>query len=322
MFKKLKQNSSFQTLKSNIGNSRLNPKNYNWQKIKEFLKIFNLGLLSVLIIMLVFLDDDMQDDNEEIAFNVSGQVIEYLDEYYFAPEEQEDDCNVAGIELRGVLITYVPNENIDELGYPLIDEIASENIITEINEAESDNNVKAIILEIDSVGGGPVAAEEIADALKRAEKPTVAVIREYGNSAAYYAATGADIIFASVNSDVGGIGVTMSYVDNAQKNKKDGLTYNQLSSGKFKDMFDPNKILTADEKQLLMRDVKILHENFVKAVSENRNLDIEKVKKLADGSSMPGEMALEKGLIDKIGGIYEAKEYLKEKISEDVKICW
>jgi len=70
-----------------------------------------------------------------------------------------------------------------------------------------------------------------------------------------------------------------------------------------------------------MRDVKILHENFIKAVADNRNMDIEKVRQLADGSSMPGQMALENNLIDKIGGRYEIEEYLKEKIGGEAKIC-
>ncbi|MBU4374929.1 signal peptide peptidase SppA [Patescibacteria group bacterium] len=274
---------------------------------------------------MIFYDSSIEEANEEVAWNVSDNIIEYLDEYYFIPEDEQGDCNTSGIRLRGILGTYIVNENMEcSYGecYQLFDETSSEDIASAIKEAEKDNNIKAIIIEIDSVGGSPVAAEEIADALKRAEKPTVALIREYGDSAAYYAATGADIIFASAKSDVGSIGITMSYLDNVSKNQKDGLTYNQLSAGKFKDMFNPDKPLTAEEKQIIMRDVKILHEEFVKAVAENRNMDIDKIRQLADGSSMPGQMALENGLIDRIGGMYEVEEYVKEKIGEEVEICW
>jgi len=102
--------------------------------------------------------------------------------------------------------------------------------------------------------------------------------------------------------------------------KKDCITF--LSSGKFKDTGDPNKPLSQEEKNLLMRDVNILHQNFVKMVAVNRNLEIEIVKKLADGSTMLGEMALQNGLINQIGGMPEVKEYLKEKIGEEVEICW
>jgi len=167
-----------------------------------------------------------------------------------------------------------------------------------------------------------VAGEEVAIALKNAKKPTIALIREGGASAAYMVASSADKIFASKNSDVGGIGVTMSYLDYVNKNQKEGLTYISLNSGKFKDTGDPNKSLSQEEKNLLMRDINILHDNFIKMLSENRNLDIEKVKKMADGSTMLGEMALQNGLIDQIGGMFEVKDYLKEKIGEDAEVCW
>ncbi|MEK7122587.1 MAG: S49 family peptidase, partial [Patescibacteria group bacterium] len=65
----------------------------------------------------------------------------------------------------------------------------------------------------------------------------------------------------------------------------------------------------------------ILHENFVKTVAENRNLDVEKVRQFADGSTMLGEMALQNGLIDQIGGLVEVKKFFKEKIGEEAEIC-
>ena len=234
----------------------------------------------------------------------------------------KDNCNVTGIELHGNLVTYISPADLDKDGNLLSDQTASENVVYSITKAEKDDNIKAIILEVDSYGGFPVAAEEVSNALKGAKKPTVALIREGGASAAYWAATGADIIFASKNSDVGSIAITMSYLDSVRQNQKKGLTYNQLSSGKFKDMGDPDKTLSGEETKLLMRDINILHQNFIKAVAENRNLDIKKVEGLADGSTMLGEMALRNGLIDKIGGIFEVKKYLKEKIGEEVEICW
>ncbi len=71
-----------------------------------------------------------------------------------------------------------------------------------------------------------------------------------------------------------------------------------------------------------MRDINIMHQNFIKAVSDNRKIDIEKVASLADGSTMLGEAALRNGLIDQIGSMPEVKEHLKEKIGEEVTFCW
>jgi len=167
-----------------------------------------------------------------------------------------------------------------------------------------------------------VASQEVAMALKTATKPTVALIRQYGASGGYLAATGADTIFASPFSDVGSIGVTMSYLSNYNKNSKEGLNYVQLSSGKFKDTGDPDKQLSNEERAYLMRDVLKMHELFVKEVAENRKLSIEQVNKLADGSTMLGEAALAKGLIDKLGTFKNVEEYLKELIGEEVEYCW
>jgi signal peptide peptidase SppA len=310
---------------------KLNPKNYNWKKISGFLKMFILVMAAVFMVLLTidlitsdFLYDE-EAENQEFAWNIGDIMIDYLDSYYFSPEGKQTNGNAQGIKLHGTLATYIPNENLEcSYGecYQLFDEVSSEDIVSALKKAEEDNKIKAIVLEIDSVGGSVVAAEEIANALKRAKKPTAALIREYGDSAAYYAAAGADIIFASAKSDIGSIGITISYLDNVRKNQIEGLTYNQLSSGQFKDMFNPNKPLTAKEKQLIMRDVKILHEEFIKAIAENRNMDINKVRQLADGSSMPGQMALEYGLIDRIGGLPEVKEYLTEIIGEEVEFCW
>ena len=241
------------------------------------------------------------------------------DDTLYEDSLEEGVCNVLGLELHGDLYTYIPPTDTDE---DIYDATASENIVFGIEDAESDESITAIILEVDSYGGYPVAGEEVAIALKKATKPIVVLIRGGGASAAYMAASGADIIFASKNSDVGGIGVTMSYLEYVRQNEKEGLTYIPLASGKFKDTGDPDKALTWEEKNLLMRDVNILHHNFVKMVAENRSLDIEKVEKIADGSTMLGEMAFENGLIDQIGGMYDVKEYLKEKIGEDVEICW
>ena len=105
-------------------------------------------------------------------------------------------------------------------------------------------------------------------------------------------------------------------------NENEGYTYNQLSSGKFKDTGDTQKPLTDEERKYVMRDIMIIHDNFVKTVSENRGLTIEEVDAMADGSSMLGLAALEKGLIDRIGGQYEAEEYLMEILGEEPEICW
>ncbi len=233
-----------------------------------------------------------------------------------------EDCNVYGINLHGEIVTYHTRDSYNDLGKLMLDETSADDVNWVMKNAQSKDNIKAVVVEIDSYGGSGEAGEEMMGAFKDSTKPVVAFIRNAGLSAAYLAATGAQTIFASKFSDVGGIGVTGSYLQETEKNKKEGLTYVDLSSGKYKDSGNPNRALSDDEKQVLMRNIKIAYEYFVNFVAQNRNLDVEKVKKLADGSSVMGEQALENGLIDKIGSLPEVESFLMNKIGETAKICW
>ncbi|PCH92224.1 hypothetical protein COB80_00300 [Candidatus Kaiserbacteria bacterium] len=228
-------------------------------------------------------------------------------------------CNVAGISLQGDLVTYATNGS----GVGPESFSSSEDITYLLELAEETPNIKAILLEIDSYGGSPVAAAEIVDTVKKfMTKPVIVQIREAGLSGAYWVASTADYIIASELSDIGGIGVTQSYVDEDKYNKREGFTYNSLSRGEFKDMLDPQKALTYKEKLLLQRDLDIVYEVFVAEVANSRNLSSEKVLELADGSSMLGDLALEKGLIDEVGGYYEVIDYITSKINGEAIVCW
>jgi protease-4 len=257
---------------------------------------------------------------------------------------------VAYIKLHGEVVTYIPppadvatSTDYTYLSFPpssddatstdtsdqtapqdtsiVPDQTASEDVTKAIRQASADPSIKAIVLEIDSPGGSPVGGEEMELALKHAQKPTVALIREEGDSAAYMTATGADIIFASVFSDVADIGITESYVDNSKQDVTNGLTFDQLSIGKYKDMFNPDKPLTADERTLAMKELQIGYENFVKIVAENRHMSIDNVTALANGASMTGEEGVQAGLIDKIGDVDDVRSYLTRQLKQNAVIC-
>ena len=265
-------------------------------------------------------------DKKVYLFGLGLLVIIFLIQLYFLSNQIHilpfaNNCNVQGIKLHGQLYTY-RNSASDNTGQSSKDISSAEEITSAIDKANNDSSIKAILLEVDSQGGSGVAGWDIAEALKHSKKPTVALVGEEGASAAYWAASGAKYIIASANSDVGDIGVTMSYVGNYDKNNQDGLTFYQLSEGKFKDAGNPDKELTPDEQALFMRDLKIDYDNFVKDVAANRHLDIAKVTALADGSTMPGQMSKDNGLIDQVGGIYDAEAYLQKQIKTGVNICW
>lgn len=268
---------------------KLNP-----QTAKETLKAVVLGLIAIVII-------------------VGGGI--WLSWYY---SQQPKSCNVAVAQLYGSVV-YYPNEGGNASG--IADQTASEDIRHKIEAADADPSIKAILLQIDSPGGDPVGGEEIADALKHATKPTVALIADQGDSAAYWAATGAETIFAYPNSSLVDIGVTQSYLDQTKQDEQNGLTFVSLSVGKYKDAGNPDAPLTPDEQALFQRDLNIAMQSFIGAVAENRNLSVASVTAIADGSTMLGAMALQDGLIDKVGNIYDVENYLKGKIGDDVVLC-
>jgi len=285
-----------------------NPIKKIWNSKWAILKKIGLGLTIILLAIVSYAIYD-----EVIKIPTVATSGEYSDDDY--------DCSVVGINLHGTLWTYIPPENEDDI-FTDNDIVASEEINYLIKQANEDDDIKAILVEVDSHGGLPVAGEEVANALKNSEKSTVAVIRQSGLSAAYWAVTGADRIFASRNSDVGSIGVTSSYLQNVGKNQKDGNDYVQLSSGKYKDAGDPDRPLTEEERQLFLRDIKIVHENFIEDVAANRDIPVADVQKIADGSSVLGDRAKELRLIDEIGGISEAEKYLESIIGEKPEVCW
>ena len=231
--------------------------------------------------------------------------------------EVEKESNIAIISITGEIISsprYLDDGSIDK------DNTVSLDVVSKIQKAENERKVKAIVFLIDSGGGSSQGGEEIVKAIKEVKKPTVSLIRSQGESSAYWIASATKYIFASETSDLGGIGATMSYVDNAEKNYKDGLTYNQLSSGKYKDMGSPDKPLTADEKKLAMEQINKSAMIFIKGVSDNRHLPIEKVQALADGSAIMAQDALKDGLIDEIGSFADVDRYLSKIFKRNVEI--
>ncbi len=178
------------------------------------------------------------------------------------------------------------------------------------------------MLEIDSPGGDPTAGEEIAAAIHAAQKPTFALIRGQGVSAAYWAATGATKIYAHQSSEVGSIGVTASYVDNVEQNKMDGLNYNELSTGRFKDLGDPNKPLSKEDRELIAKDLESLKNIFIDGVAKYRKIPREDILALADGSTLLGLAAKEKKLIDEVGTFNDVKTRIEQEIGEPMVACW
>jgi len=280
------------------------------ETIKEKLKIIALWALAVIVVFTIGLYIFGAWHDEWSGYNASMVI-------------SDGSCNIAVIPITGEITSYAMVDQ-DENGNDMPPSTNPDDTLAMLRWAESDPNVLGVLARIDSSGGAPVASEVIANGFKNSSLPVVALIRENGTSGAYLLATGAETIIASPFSDVGAIGITMSYLDNSKKNTNEGLQYVSLASAKFKDYTNPDKPITSDERNLLERDLKIWHDQFVKEVAENRNLPVEQVAKLADGSSMPGVLALENKLIDSLGDQETARSWFAEQLeisSDEVVFC-
>ena len=188
-----------------------------WQKFKKnFLNkdslIIFIAISIAVIDLLVFIIciPNLRSEFRSAVLNIQPTAVsETANQENFASsdqnstEEDDDNCNVVGINLHGGLVTYIPKEDVNDSGSVTVDETASEDVYFSVKHAERKDNIKAVVVEIDSPGGDPTAGEEVEKALKGSAKPVVAYIRSVGNSAAYWAATGADRIFALPASQVG-----------------------------------------------------------------------------------------------------------------------
>lgn len=229
----------------------------------------------------------------------------------------DGECNIAVLPIEG---TILPFHGL--AGYDIV--VTPETVESFMDIVEEDKNIEGVLIEINSPGGTPVASQRIAERFRDSSLPIVGLIGDVGASGGYMVAAASDYLMASAMSDVGSIGVNMSYVEESEKNKEEGLTYVQLTTGKFKDVGSPNRPITEEERELLLADLQIVHNEFVEIVAEYRNMEKSEVEALADGSSMPGARALESKLIDALGNRGDAKVVLAgilEKPIDEIVFC-
>lgn len=207
----------------------------------------------------------------------------------------DGSCNIAVLPIEGTILPF--------LGIGGFDLITTPDFVSQfMDTAEADTRIKGVVLEINSPGGTPVASERIAQRIADSTLPVVGLIGDVGASGGYMVAAASDFLIASAMSDVGSIGVNMSYVEESKKNEEEGLTYVQLMTGKYKDIGSPNRPITDEERELLQADLDVIHNEFIDIVAEYRELPRGEVVALATGASMPGRRAIEVDLIDAIGG--------------------
>ena len=189
-----------------------------------------------------------------------------------------------------------------------------------LDRAQEDHKVSAVLLTINSPGGGVTASDTMHQYLKRFKQeedmPVVGYMQDMAASGGYYVASGCDRIMAQPTTVTGSIGVMMPLYDASELMKHIGVEDTTVKSGKYKDMgsllADKTEEQRQQERELFQQLVDHLHDRFVGIVAEGRDLDQARVREIADGRVLTSQQALERKLIDKIGYYEDAVQMTEE----------
>ncbi len=184
----------------------------------------------------------------------------------------------------------------------------SKPVIERLLRLKKDENIKAIVLRINSPGGGVGPAQEIyTELLKlRNKKKIIASMESVAASGGYYIACAAHKIVANPGTITGSIGVIIEFANIEELLGKVGLKSVVIKSGKYKDILSPTRTMTPEDRALIQGVIDSVHNQFIEAVANGRNLPKEKVIKIADGRIFSGEQAQALGLVDQLGNFQDA----------------
>jgi protease IV len=221
------------------------------------------------------------------------------------------DAKILLIDISGV-ISSQEKEGI----FPAPSLLAS--VKEQLTRASQDDRVKAVVLRINSPGGTVTASDIIHHELKAFKSskkvPIVASIMDMGTSGGYYIAAAADTVLAHPSSVTGSIGVIMLTVNARGLLEKIGVEATAVTSGPRKDMGSPFRVMTVEERAIFQGLIDSFYQRFLSIVQDGRpNLQMDQIKKLADGRIYTGEQAKAAGLVDEIGYLEDAIEQAKKR---------
>jgi protease-4 len=236
------------------------------------------------------------------------------------PHEKKRWRRFFWLALAGVMLLLVANALLSDIDVPGEDRIALvrvEGVILDAKDTVADlkrfgdsSSVKAIVLRIDSPGGGVVPSQEIHDAVLRVRnkqnKTVVASMGTVAASGGYYIAAAADRIIANPGTLTGSIGVIMELVNLEGLLKKVGVEGIVVKSGHYKDIGSPFRKMGVDDRRILQSVMDDVHNQFIEAVAEGRSLDVAAVRTLADGRIFTGRQAVDAKLVDELGDLDDA----------------
>ncbi len=212
---------------------------------------------------------------------------------------------VIGLGMKVSPMGYTGNIGVIEVE-GIID--SAKRIVRDIKRFSEDPSIPAVVIRVDSPGGGVAAAQEIYNQVKKL-KETKKVVVSMGALAAsggYYVSLPAHLIVANPGTITGSIGVIMEFAVIEELMKKLGINFEVIKSREHKDIGSPFRKMSDKERKLLQEVVGDVYEQFVEAVIENRNLPKDSVLQFADGRILSGRQAKELGLVDTLGSFEDA----------------
>jgi protease IV len=206
------------------------------------------------------------------------------------PELRVSKKSVAVIEITGVILS-------------------PSSVVERLERYIRNDNIPAIVLRLNTPGGGVAPSQEIYETVLKARQKGKKVIGSMGSVAAsggYYIASACDSIMADPGTITGSIGVIADFAEFSSLFKKLGVDVTVIKSGKFKDTGSLSRPMNDEEKELIYSVIMDTYDQFIQAVSSGRRMDVETVKKYADGRVFTGRQAKKLGFIDKLGTYQDA----------------
>lgn len=215
-----------------------------------------------------------------------------------------------------VAVYYASGEITDYSGSSASEEgIVGTKVIRDLRKLKDNDDVKAVVLRVNSPGGSAFASEQIWHAVKelKTKKPVIVSMGDYAASGGYYISCVADTIVAEPTTLTGSIGIFGMMPNAKELSEKIGLTYDVVKTNKFADFGNIMRPFNEDEKTLMQMMITQGYDTFVSRCAEGRNMTKEAIEKVAEGRVWTGEAAKELGLVDELGGIDTALEIAVKK---------
>jgi protease-4 len=231
--------------------------------------------------------------------------------YALKKNKEERQLNI--LEKKNIAVVFAEGEIVDGSGSP--NQIGGESLSAELREVRKDEDIKAVVLRVNSPGGSALASDIIwreVDLLSKAGKKVVVSMGDYAASGGYYISCAADRIFAQPNTLTGSIGVfgIIPYTGDMFKNKL-GITFDRVQTNEHS-VLSLNKKLTEEELKIIQEGVDDIYDDFLSRVSEGRGMTKADVDSIGQGRVWAGTDALKIGLVDELGGLKDAIAYAAE----------